>query len=198
MIASSTATFPLVRSRPVDFGDKEHSGHDGDAEDRNEADGRGHAERDAAQAQGDDAADNRKGHVQQHQTGVHRRFEGHVQQTEHQQDRQRHDEAQPPAGARQVFELAAPFDPISRREEIISAAIRRCASATNPPWSRPRMLVRTLIWRRFSRRADDAGAVIDGDLGQLGQRDAESGGGRHDQIADRIDRSPRFRDRSGP
>ena len=50
-----------------------------------------------------------------------------------------------PSGTRLVI-----FTPLRSR---ICSLKCRCASSTKLPWSRPRMLVRTEIWRWFSRRA---------------------------------------------
>ena len=59
---------------------------------------------------------------------------------------------QPSAGTGEVLELSAPFDAVAGRQHHLARQAPLAASATNLPWSRPRMLVRTLTCRRFSRR----------------------------------------------
>ena len=73
---------------------------------------------------------------------------------------------------------------VAGREFDGALRICACASLTKLPWSRPRMLVRTEIWRLFSRRAMMLAPLTTSMSRQLRERHAAAFARRHQDVAD--------------
>ena len=94
----------------------ENAVHGGDAEQRNEPDGRGDAERCARHPQSKDAAQQRHGNDAGGEQRVAQAAEVQIEQEHDQRDRKRHGDAQARDGILQIAEFAHPFEAVAARQ----------------------------------------------------------------------------------
>ena len=110
---------PPLRAQRVEVRDQQQPVHDGDAEERNEADGRRNAEVGAGQAQGPNAAHRHRQDVAEHDHGIQPGSQGRIQQDENQAQRQRNDPHQAGLGILHFLELAGPDGAIRGLEQVL-------------------------------------------------------------------------------
>ena len=117
-----------VLAQRADVGNHHESVQHRHARQRDEADAGRDRQRDVTQPQRHDAAGEREGHAGKHQQSVFQVAEHGEQQDEDQQQRHRHHDLQALRGRLQLFEGAAPIDPVTSRQlHIVSDACLRLA-----------------------------------------------------------------------
>ena len=123
-----------------------------DAAQRDEADAGGDRKRDVAQPERENAAGERERHAAEDEQRILHAAEGHEEQNENEQQRERNDDLQPSGRGLKLLKLPTPRDPVAAVPASLRSRIFCCASATNEPMSRPRMLQVTTTRRLpFSR-----------------------------------------------
>ena len=105
-----------VLAKLVVVADHHQAVEHGHARERDEADTRANAEGHAPEPQREDAAGDGERNARRDEQHLPQTAKGHEDEQEDDDERHRHDDAQPRPGLLQVLELSAEFDAVARRE----------------------------------------------------------------------------------